>query len=188
MLTIRFLRTGKKNQPFFRIVVTEKNNPPTAGRFTEIVGFYNPLTKERNLKTDRIKYWISVGAKPSDTVHNLLVAEKVIEGKKIALNKAKKEKTEAASEPPVEKAPKKEKSEEVKPKEEKKTETKAEERKEELAPIKEEKPQVEEKKAKEKLEEKKPSVVLPLKRDGTLEGKEEPAPVEAEKPEEKTEE
>jgi len=87
MLVIRFLRTGKKNQPFFRIVVTDKKNPPRGGRFLEILGFYNPLTKEKNLKQDRIKYWLSVGAKPSDTVHNLLVTEKLIEDKKIPVHK-----------------------------------------------------------------------------------------------------
>ena len=96
MLTIRFLRVGKKNQPAFRIVVTEKTNPPRGGRFLEVVGFYNPLTKERNLKQDRIKYWVSVGAKPSNTVHNLLISEKVIEGKKISVHPKKKEEEKKA--------------------------------------------------------------------------------------------
>lgn len=90
MLVIRFFRTGKKNQPFFKIVVTEKTRPPRGGRFVEELGFYNPLTKEKNVKKDRVKYWISVGAQPSDTVYNLLVKEGIIEGKKIALHKKKK--------------------------------------------------------------------------------------------------
>ncbi len=94
MLVIRFLRAGKKNQPFFKIVVVEKEKSSTSGLFTEDVGFYNPLTKEKSLKADRIKYWISVGAKPSFTVHNLLVSEKVIEGKKIDVHKKPKEKKE----------------------------------------------------------------------------------------------
>ena len=93
MLTIRFLRTSKKNQPFFRIVVTDKNNPPRGGNFLEILGFYNPLTKEKNLKAERIKYWIGVGAQPSDSIHNLLVSEKIIEGKKVDVHK-KAKKTE----------------------------------------------------------------------------------------------
>lgn len=83
MIIIRFLRTGKRNQAFFRVVATDKKNPPKAGRFLEILGFYNPLTKEKNLKADRIKYWISKGAQTSDTVHNLLIQEGVIQGKKI---------------------------------------------------------------------------------------------------------
>ena len=92
MLVIRLLRIGKKNQPAFKIVVTEKKNPPKGGRFLEEVGTYNPLTKNRTLKTDRMKYWMSVGAKPSDTVFNMLVSEKVVEGKKLPKHgKPKKE-------------------------------------------------------------------------------------------------
>ena len=96
MLSIRFLRTGKKNQPFYRMVVTDKKNPPRGGRFLEIVGFLNPFTKEKQIKADRIKHWLSVGAKPSDTVNNLLVKEKVIEGQTIAVHgKPKKKALEA---------------------------------------------------------------------------------------------
>ncbi|HZX49900.1 MAG TPA: 30S ribosomal protein S16 [Candidatus Paceibacterota bacterium] len=96
MLTIRLFRTGKKNQPSFKIVVTDKRRSSTRGRFVEEVGFYNPLTKQRNLKGDRVKYWISVGAQPSATVHNMLVADKVIEGTKIAKHKLVPAKAEAA--------------------------------------------------------------------------------------------
>ncbi len=83
MLVIRLLRIGKKNQPSFKIVVTEKKNPPKGGRCLEEVATYNPLTKNRTLKIDRLKYWMSVGAKPSDTIFNMLVSEKVVEGKKL---------------------------------------------------------------------------------------------------------
>jgi len=103
MLVIRFLRVGKKNQPAFKIVVTDKRNPPRGGRFLEQVGFYNPLTKEKNLKIERIKYWLSVGAKPSDTVYNLLISEKIIEGKKIPLHKVKKKEEKSVSEKQEEK-------------------------------------------------------------------------------------
>ena len=71
MLAIRFLKVGKKNQPSFKIVVTDKRRPPRGGRFVEELGFYNPLKKEKVLKPERIKYWLSVGAKPSPTVFNL---------------------------------------------------------------------------------------------------------------------
>jgi len=92
MLVIRLFRTGKINQPSYNVVVTDKTKPTKAGRFLEIVGTYNPLSKNKNFKKDRIKYWISVGAQPSDTVHNLLVSEKIIEGKKISShNKAPQE-------------------------------------------------------------------------------------------------
>ena len=87
MLVIRFFRVGKKNQPSFKIIVTDKRRPPRGGRFTEEVGFYNPLTKEKVLKAERVKYWLSVGAKPSATVYNLLIKEKIIEGKKIPVHK-----------------------------------------------------------------------------------------------------
>ena len=88
MLTIRLFRIGRKNQPAFKIVVIDKRRSSTRGRFVEEVGVYNPLNKQRNLKGDRIKYWISQGAQPSPTVHNMLVSDKVIEGKKIPKHKA----------------------------------------------------------------------------------------------------
>ena len=82
MLVIRLFRVGKKNQPVFKIVVTEKTQPPRAGVFIEELGFYNPLTKEKILKEERLKHWLKMGALPSDTVHNLLVAAKIIAGEK----------------------------------------------------------------------------------------------------------
>ena len=120
MLVIRLFRTGKKNQPSFKIVVTDKRRPPRAGRFVEEVGFWNPLTKEKVLKEERIKYWLSVGAKPSPPVFNLLVSEKIVEGKKIDVHKKPKEKKEKAPAPekPPETKPA-EKPAEVKPVEEK---------------------------------------------------------------------
>jgi small subunit ribosomal protein S16 len=89
MLVIRFFRVGKKRQPSFKIVVIDKRKPPRSGRFVEEVGFYNPLTKEKILRRERIKYWLSVGAKPSPTVFNLLVSEKILEDKKNPKHKAK---------------------------------------------------------------------------------------------------
>lgn len=91
MLVIRLFRVGKKNQPSFKIVVTDKKNPPRGGRFVEEVGFFNPLTKEKIIKKERVNYWLSVGAQPSETVYNLLVQEKIIEGKKIKKHKEKKQ-------------------------------------------------------------------------------------------------
>ncbi len=94
MLVIRFFRIGKKNQPSFKIVVTDKKNPPVGGRFVEEVGFWNPLTKEKVLKKERINYWLSVGAKPSPKVYNLLIGEKILVGEKIPVHKKTKEKEE----------------------------------------------------------------------------------------------
>lgn len=94
MLTIRLTRKGRKNQPFFRIVVIDKRRSAKGGRAVEILGYLNPLTKKKSLKKDRILYWISKGAQPSATVHNLLISEKIIEGKKIHIARVKKGKEE----------------------------------------------------------------------------------------------
>ncbi|MFZ2205004.1 MAG: 30S ribosomal protein S16 [Minisyncoccia bacterium] len=83
MLKIRLQRIGRKNDPAFRAVLTDSKNSTKSGRFLEIVGTYNPKAGETNFKSDRIKYWISKGAQLSDTMHNFLVHQKVIEGKKV---------------------------------------------------------------------------------------------------------
>jgi small subunit ribosomal protein S16 len=90
MLKIRLQRIGRKNDPSFRAVLTDSKNSTKSGRFLEILGTYNPKAGEKILKTDRIKYWISKGAKPSDTMHNFLVHEKITEGKKINVLPKKK--------------------------------------------------------------------------------------------------
>src|SRR3989344_9556191 len=99
MLTIRLTRKGKKNQPFFRVVVIDKRRSASGGRPAEILGYIDPLTKKKSLKKDRILHWIKVGAQPSATVHNLLVSEKIIEAKKI--NKFKKSKKAIAQVQPA---------------------------------------------------------------------------------------
>ena len=92
MLTIRLSRIGKKKQPYYRLVISEKRKDPW-GDYLELLGNYNPRTKEINLKVDRIKHWLSVGAQPSNTVSNLLVKEGVIEdGKKKSVSISKKRK------------------------------------------------------------------------------------------------
>jgi small subunit ribosomal protein S16 len=73
VLTIRLARFGKKKQPFYRIVVTEKTRPRN-GRFVEIVGTYDPLKKPALIQLDsaRMEYWLGKGAQPSDTVRSFL--------------------------------------------------------------------------------------------------------------------
>jgi small subunit ribosomal protein S16 len=83
MLKIRLQRVGRINSPSYRVIVTEHARGPKTGNFVEVVGTYNPKTKERALNADRIKYWISVGAQPSDTMHNMLIAAGITSGKKI---------------------------------------------------------------------------------------------------------
>ncbi len=66
------------------------------GDYTEDIGSYNPRTKKVDVKADRVKYWISVGAKMSDTVNNLLVKSKVIEGSIVSNHKQPAKKAEDA--------------------------------------------------------------------------------------------
>jgi len=89
MLTIRLTRKGKKNQPFFRVVVIDKRRSSKGGRAVEDLGYKNPLTKKISINKERALYWISKGAQPSPTVHNLLVSEKIIDAKKIHVARVK---------------------------------------------------------------------------------------------------
>ncbi|MDP6571547.1 MAG: 30S ribosomal protein S16 [Patescibacteria group bacterium] len=125
MLAIRLQRIGKKNRPSYRVVVSEHKRD-LYGKHNEILGNYDPVSepKQINLKVDRIKHWLSVGAQPSATVQNLLVKENIIEDKKIKSwrPKVKKEKKEGDEKEPKAEAPKEEKSEDAKPKPEAKQE------------------------------------------------------------------
>ncbi|MBI1956860.1 MAG: 30S ribosomal protein S16 [Candidatus Niyogibacteria bacterium] len=90
MLVMRFQRVGRKNDPSFRVVVTQKERSAKAGRFVELVGSYNPRTKAVDLKTERIQYWLGKGVQPSATVHNLLVSKTIISGSKIHVSRSSK--------------------------------------------------------------------------------------------------
>lgn len=70
---IRLTRIGKKNQPMYRLVAIDEHKKRD-GKAIEILGSYNPFLKKNHidLKKDRLDYWLSVGAQPSDTVKNLL--------------------------------------------------------------------------------------------------------------------
>ena len=83
MLSIRLSRVGKKKAPVYRIVVMPKHRDPWANA-TEILGHYNPRKEPKELvvKADRVKHWISQGAEVTDSVWNLLLAEKIVEGEK----------------------------------------------------------------------------------------------------------
>lgn len=78
MLTIRLSRIGKRKKPYYRVVVIEKTRPRD-GRVRELVGTYDPLKKPAEIKLDaeRIKYWLGVGAQPSDTVRSFLQQQKI---------------------------------------------------------------------------------------------------------------
>jgi small subunit ribosomal protein S16 len=72
MVRIRLRRIGLKQQPSYRVVVADKE-APRDGRFLEILGVYNPRTEPFTLevKEDRVYYWMSVGAQPSESVVKL---------------------------------------------------------------------------------------------------------------------
>jgi small subunit ribosomal protein S16 len=99
MLVIRLTRVGKKKQPSYRLVVQEKSKDPW-GKAFEIVGQYNPRTNPKtiNIKADRVKEWMSKGAQPSPSVHNLLVDAKIIAGEKVNATRGDKKKPAAAPE------------------------------------------------------------------------------------------
>ena len=100
MIVLRLQRIGKKREPHFRLVAQEKQKNPKSNSL-EILGFLNPRSKEVQLKTDRIKYWLSVGAKPSATVNNLLIDKEIISGPKMKTVKVNKKKKDDKKNPPT---------------------------------------------------------------------------------------
>jgi small subunit ribosomal protein S16 len=87
MVKIRLRRTGKTKQPSYRLVVADSRSPRD-GKFIEIIGHYNPIQQPKVLevKADRARYWLGVGAQPSETVVGLLKRVNVLDeaGKVIA--------------------------------------------------------------------------------------------------------
>jgi small subunit ribosomal protein S16 len=83
MLMIRLQRIGRKNDPAFRVVLTDSKNSTKSGKFLEILGSYQAKQGTKTFNGERIKHWMGKGAQLSDTVHNFLVQEKIIEGKKV---------------------------------------------------------------------------------------------------------
>ena len=79
---IRLKRMGMKKKPFYRVIIADDRSPRD-GRFVEEIGYYNPMTKPAEIKVDadRAKYWLGVGAQPTDTVRILLKKSGAIEEK-----------------------------------------------------------------------------------------------------------
>ena len=82
-LKIRLTRGGAKKKPYYRIVVAE-NTSPRDGKFVERVGSYNPMLAQDNaerymINAERVKYWMSVGAQPTERVARILGHLNVIE-------------------------------------------------------------------------------------------------------------
>lgn len=96
MVIIRLSRVGKKKQPSYRLIVSEKSKDPW-GKYIENLGLFNPLAKPpvMDFKIDRIKHWLSQGAQTSDTVWNIFLDLKLVEGekrRKVRITKRRKEK------------------------------------------------------------------------------------------------
>lgn len=179
MLTIRLQRLGKKKQPTYRLVISEKARD-TQGHALEILGHYNPVNSAKvlELKEERIKYWLSKGAQTSETVNNLLVKAGVItEGKKKSVAISNKRKAKINEKADADKAAEEEKkAAEKAKKEEEKAAAEAAKAEEEAKKVEAEAP-VEEKPAEEKTEE------APVE-EAPAEEKKEEAPVEEKKEEE----
>ncbi|MCA9357291.1 30S ribosomal protein S16, partial [Candidatus Kaiserbacteria bacterium] len=83
MLMMRLQRVGRKNDPSFRIVVTDKRTSVKSDRHVDRLGSYNPKSNLVQIDAEKAKEWLAKGVQPSDTVHNILINQKVITGKKI---------------------------------------------------------------------------------------------------------
>ena len=73
MVKIRLRRMGRRNRPFYRVVVADERSPRD-GKFIELIGHYNPLTDPETISIDEEKAlkWLRHGAQPTDTVRTLL--------------------------------------------------------------------------------------------------------------------
>jgi small subunit ribosomal protein S16 len=83
MLMMRLQRVGRKNDPAYRIVVTDKRTGVGSDKHVDRLGSYNPKLNHIQLDAEKAKEWLSKGVQPSDTMHNILVSQKVIDAKKI---------------------------------------------------------------------------------------------------------
>lgn len=70
MTTIRLTRMGRKKQPFYRVAVTDSRKRRDGG-WIELIGWYNPMTKEQKIDEERLNYWIGVGAQMSERVKKI---------------------------------------------------------------------------------------------------------------------
>jgi len=82
MLKMRLQRVGRKNNPSYRLIVTDSRNAAKRGRSVDLLGSFDPKASTLQIDKEKAKYWLSKGVQPSDTVYNMLVTEGVVEGKK----------------------------------------------------------------------------------------------------------
>ncbi len=82
MLKMRLQRIGRKNNPAYRVIVTDSRNAAKRGKNVDHIGSYEPKAGKFQVDGEKAKYWISKGVQVSDTVYNFLITQKIIEGKK----------------------------------------------------------------------------------------------------------
>ncbi len=97
MISIKLRPVGKKKQISYRVVILPKKSK-LVGKYIDDLGWYNPHTNKFLINAEKAKQWLANGAQPTDTVHNLLVDAKIIEGKKIPLHKKSKQQKEKPAE------------------------------------------------------------------------------------------
>lgn len=79
---MRLQRIGRKNNPAYRVIVTDSRNAAKRGTNVDHIGSYEPKAGNFQIDGEKAKYWISKGVQVSDTVYNFLITQKIIEGKK----------------------------------------------------------------------------------------------------------
>jgi small subunit ribosomal protein S16 len=120
MLKMRLQRVGRKNNPSYRVVVTDSRTGPKSGKHVDLLGSCDPKVNRVQVDGERAKAWLQKGVQASPTVHNMLIGAGIIEGKKInvlpkkspiideeaeAAKKAAEEAAAAAAAAPAEEAP-----------------------------------------------------------------------------------
>lgn len=80
MVRIRLRRMGATKRPTYRVVVADQQSPRN-GRFVEIIGTYNPTTEPAliDIKSDRVSYWMGMGAQPSESAMKVLKQAKLVD-------------------------------------------------------------------------------------------------------------
>lgn len=82
MLMMRLQRVGRKNDPSYRILVVDKRTGPKSNKHVDHLGSYNPKLGQVIINKEKAKEWLSKGVQASDTIHNILVSQKIIDAKK----------------------------------------------------------------------------------------------------------
>jgi small subunit ribosomal protein S16 len=96
MVKLRLARIGRKNIAIFKIVAQD-SRCDTFGRVIDILGFYNPRSKQKKIDAEKVKFWLEKGAQLSESLHNLLVEEKIIKAAKRNVYHPKRKSNQASS-------------------------------------------------------------------------------------------